>query len=213
MITTNRKQEIEKSITQLIAAYQLAMQEGDRSDILTKSIVTSSIIDSGRALATRLRTREQGTDDLVQKLELYYQALHAEDWVEKSKSAITKIAAFTGLTAGVMIPLILKFLLALLEDSFNFFIKILSSGSLLYVFVQILRWAYKEISNASSKPSMANNILSRTVAPAESQVYALIGGNRPVRRVELINYGVATGVGVIVFVIACGLALAVLAMF
>ncbi len=208
MININRKQELEQSITRLIATYQLAMQEGDRSDILTKSVVTRSIIDSGRALANHLRTREQGTDDLVQKLENYYQALHAEDWAGKSASVVTKGATKMGITAGVMVALALNLLIGLAnfgaQIGFNL-VRLMAYPFIIYYLWKWFNDGYEKFSTGDQNPSQAHVILSRTIDPVEQQVYSLIGGSRPARTFERIEQGSAILYGVILFVLACGI--------
>ena len=62
-----------------------AKRQSDSHDIVTRATVTRSIIDSARALANRLRTREHGVEKLVEDVEKYYQALRPEDWVKSQQ--------------------------------------------------------------------------------------------------------------------------------
>jgi hypothetical protein len=184
------------------------MQECDKSDILTKSEVTRSIIDSGQALANRLRTREQSTDNLVHKLEQYYQALHAEDWAGKSASAVKTGAVMMGITASVVVILACKFIKGLFNYSalVGFNLALLCSYPwVIGYFIKLFNDGYKKFSTADPNPSQARYLLSRTVDPAENQVYALIGGSRPARTFERVEQGGAILVGVITFIVASGI--------
>jgi hypothetical protein len=108
-------------------------------------------------------------------------------------------------------------LLALFEGcafvGFNLVRYIIAYPILLRYLYLGLKSAYDDFSRAQDNPSMARIILSRTVDPAEQQVYALIGGNRPARTFERINQGGAIVVGVIVFVVACGILWGILQAF
>ncbi len=203
-----------------MAAYQEAIKESDQSDFLTKAEVIRSVRDSSRAIANRLRTREQGTDDLVEKLEQYSQALHPEDWVERSRSVATWAAGIMGLTAGAMAGLVLDALAGLfLAGAFvgaNLIRYLLAYPVLLGVGLRILDNAYNEYMQASRQPSQlskARFILSKTVDPAEKEVYAVLGGSRPARTFERAEQGGALLIGVMFFVFALGVVWAILQIF
>src|SRR5687768_11813991 len=97
-----RSRELQQAHRDLMSAYREAIRAAEREDPFTKASVTRTVIDSGRALAGRLRTREEGVDDLAESLEKYTAALRPEDWVEKVgpvTKSVTKIAGLMGLTS------------------------------------------------------------------------------------------------------------------
>lgn len=210
MADTNHQQKLEESVTRLIQAYRLALEEGDKSDILTRAEVTRSVIDSGQALANRLVTRVQGADILAQKLEHYVNALHADDIAGKAASVVKKGAAMMGITAGVMLALALNLLGAVYEVGFMagpVILRLLAYPLAMIWLIRLFHAAYKDFSTRDQReqnPSQARAILSHTVDPVEQQVYALIGGRPPARTFHRVGQGGAIIIGVILFVFVWG---------
>jgi len=194
-----------------MSAYREAIRAAERGDPFTKASVTRTVIDSGRALAGRLRTREEGVEDLAESLEKYSAALRPEDWVEKVgpvKKVVMTAAALIGITAGVMAGFAVNLIVAVVDAGFvvgSNIVRIIITPGVLFVGLRILQGLYLEYQTGGSAPSTssaAQTILERTVDPAEGAMYSLLGGSRPARTVERVNQVAAVVVGAALFILA-----------
>jgi hypothetical protein len=194
-----------------MSAYREAIRAAERRDPFTKASVTRTVIDSGRALAGRLRTREEGVEDLAESLEKYSAALRPEDWVEKVgpvKKIVMTAAALIGITAGVMAGFAVNLIVAVVDAGFvvgSNIARIIITPGVLFVGLRILQGLYLEYQTGSSGPSTssaAQTILERTVDPAEGAMYSLLGGSRPARTVERVSQVAAVVVGAALFILA-----------
>jgi hypothetical protein len=217
-----RIREIRGRHARLMSAYREAVREGDGVGPWGKAEIVRTVIDSAEAAATRLRTREQGVDDLVEAMEKYAEALKKEDWVEKGRQAVP-VASGLG---KLLLPAIT--LGAAGAFVWRFMTVLVTAGDLLgQVFVRmllthgvpalmLLGWAYKSwedykarqdrknyeamldprMSNHQSGPPVrtAGTIIAQVLDPAEKDFWDLLGGQRPMRTSEKAAAGVSLGV-------------------
>lgn len=205
----------------LIAAYRQAMRQTDGKDILTKAEVARSIVDSGRGAVARLRTREEGLDDLTKEFETYIEAISREDWVKagwnagKAANAALLAAAGIGLTAGGLAGFAIDAIRVLADVGYQLGaaapavgLKVIGYPPLAFGLLRGLQAAYSEWEQSRQQPrevSVAASILARTVNPPEQAFYAITGGARPVRTFEAAGAGLAILAGLAVGIVTAGI--------
>lgn len=187
----------------LLEAYKRAVNAAESTGPLAKAEVTRSILDSGRAVVARLRTRESGVDDLIREFESYIAALHPEDLVAKGWNAsqgayaIAAAALGGGAILGFAGGLVLEFVLFLVEAGQQIGATMATiatglTGGMVYLILRGASNAYEEYQRSQNGPpslSAAAQILRDSVDPAEVAFYQVAGGSRPVRTFEAANTG------------------------
>lgn len=207
MVNMTDKRELENSVTRLVETYKVAINEAEKSDILTRAMVTRGIIDSSQGLANRLITHVHDSDAAVQKLTQFNTALRGKDYAGKAASLAKWGFAKVGITAGIALGLawaLIQLLFMMGEVASPAILRLITIPAVLAGLIKVLQSSYKELMKAGEYPTPAREILSRVVDPVEREVCVLIGINPPTRTFDRVEQGGALLISVIAFVFGSG---------